>query len=860
MQSLLYRVVQLSMLSTLVSAAGCHDDIDSDQGTQVIDDTVADTVLPDTVDTTVTDTGTEDTAVTDTGPGDTTLEDTDPGDTWIEDTVGPMPGETGSPCSDESECNGSLCIEGLDGGVCSQTCSVDALCPNAWGCRQDISALPDVWFICMPPAPTFCRPCSANTDCVVNYDGSAHGCVPLGDEGAFCADDGDCPTDAFCASIQDVSGNPTRQCVSDSGACSCSPGAFGATTACAEPNSFGSCPGTRTCADDGLASCDALLPAADGCDGVDNNCDGQTDEAFLATACESTNTFGTCSGLCFCEDNMGGCDAPTPEAEVCGDGVDNDCDGLTDEEDAIGCEVYFFDADGDRYGTDASRCLCGPDGFHTTQANGDSDDGVKKVNPGAPELCNSLDDNCNVAIDEGVTDQCSNFYLDGDSDGWGDANDFQCLCGQDGAYTSTKPGDCNDGDIDVYSLAVEICNGKNDDCDLQTDEEGAGNCILHFADGDSDDYGNPSLFACLCGPTDAFPVTVAQDCDDMESAANPDETELCDGFDNNCNGAIDEQGAADCTTYFRDSDGDLFGSEIDNRCRCAPLSPYDVLQGGDCNDAVKPVKPDALETCNGVDDNCDGVTDPANADSCTVSYFDEDRDTFGIETMSQCLCQPTLSYTTTEALDCNDTNPFVNPDAAEVCNLEDDNCNDETDEGITAGCTRYYYYYYYYYDDEWGIASDSRCLCGAEGFYRAVRSGDCNDKDEAVHPFAEELCDTVDNDCDMATDEEGATNCTNYFADSDGDDYGVLSDRRCLCVPTGPHTALDGGDCDETSADVNPGAAEVCNDIDDNCDGAVDPQDSGMCVNYLRDSDGDTFGIAGDTLCLRQPGLPYTAS
>jgi hypothetical protein len=85
MQSLLYRVVQLSMLSILVSAAGCHDDIDSDQGIQVIDDTVADTALPDTVDTTVTDTGTEE---TDTGPGDTTLEDTGPGDTWIEDTVG----------------------------------------------------------------------------------------------------------------------------------------------------------------------------------------------------------------------------------------------------------------------------------------------------------------------------------------------------------------------------------------------------------------------------------------------------------------------------------------------------------------------------------------------------------------------------------------------------------------------------------------------------------------------------------------------------------------------------------------------------------------------------------------------------
>ncbi|GMU41992.1 MAG: hypothetical protein AMXMBFR23_28580 [Chloroflexota bacterium] len=180
-------------------------------------------------------------------------------------------------------------------------------------------------------------------------------------------------------------------------------------------------------------------------------------------ACAVTNEHGTCYGETTCAgvDGWTGCTAQAPAEEIC-DGVDNDCDGAFDE-DTAGCLVLFADADGDGYGqSDMAQCLCAPEGHFTATEPGDCDDADPARHPGVPEVCNGADDDCNGLVDEGC---------DVDQDGWCaselDADPVACPLGG---------GDCNDLDPSVHPGVQETCNGKDDDCDGLTDEEGGAPC------------------------------------------------------------------------------------------------------------------------------------------------------------------------------------------------------------------------------------------------------------------------------------------------------------------------------------------------------------------------------------------------
>ena len=143
--------------------------------------------------------------------------------------------------------------------------------------------------------------------------------------------------------------------------------------------------------------------------------------------------------------------------------------------------------------------------------------------------------------------------------------------------------------------------------------------------------------------------------------------------------------------------------------------------------------------------------------------------------------------------------------------------------------------------DGYGTTATTTTSCAAVTGY-VTNSTDCNDSSSAVNPAATETCNSIDDDCDSSID-EGVT--TTYYRDVDGDGYGVSTTTASSCsLPSGYSTVST--DCDDSSATVNPGETEVCNSIDDDCDGSIDEGYTGS-TTYYADADGDGYGDASST-------------
>jgi hypothetical protein len=402
------------------------------------------------------------------------------------------PGEFLCECDDNSDCVSGYCVETLDGKLCSKGCIED--CPKGWACLQDKLALPDPVYICLPQHVYLCNPCNSDDECKSGYSTGNDLCVSHGDNGSFCAVDcassGECPDSYVCAEVLTENGTTAHQCVPSGagGECQCSPKAIqeGAKTSCQKVNGYGQCLGERVCNANGLTECSALDPKPEECNGLDDNCDGEVDPSNSLKCItwyydQDGDGYGIGAGSCECEapspnhESMGGdCDDSNISVhpgvdEVCNQ-FDDDCDGETDESFAEGCETMYYDGDSDGFGDAAiTDCRCKETSEWSKKAD-DCNDANPNTYPGAEELCDLEDNNCDGVLDEENGLGCIPYYLDQDKDGYGLSDQLKCLCGKIGDYTAVKGGDCDDTNYDVHPTVVELCDGLDNDCDGDVDE------------------------------------------------------------------------------------------------------------------------------------------------------------------------------------------------------------------------------------------------------------------------------------------------------------------------------------------------------------------------------------------------------
>jgi len=568
------------------------------------------------------------------------------GDTGTVEDTGPQLGSFGDPCEGNEDCRSGVCVESGGRSVCTVPCGE---CPPGWACRSRANTGADVASICVPLDPQLCEPCGHDDDC----GGPDDLCMEIGQGtycGAHCGGGLGCVEGFSCEAVygEDAEVLPS-QCLPEAG--SCSP--------CVDPDDDGYGVGGDCLGPDCDPEEAEVHPGAtEVCNRRDDDCDHDVDEDVVPPD-DGCLVDGVCAGVApRCFDGEWVCPYPDtwePDGEVSCDGLDNDCNGKTDEPFDLLTSLEHCGACNQPcappHGTgacEAGECgitECDP-GWH--DVDGSVGNGCEyDCEPTGEEACDGADNDCDGEADEG-------FDLTTDLDNCG-------VCGR--ACQHRHAGsecrerqcvmlDCEEGWWDVdedpangceYACEVageELCNEVDDDCDGATDE---GFDLTA-------DLANCGVCGRVCAPDHALPVCaeglcgVAR-CEDgwhdldanplngCEYGCVPVGDEVCNEADDDCDGDTDEG---------FDLDRDLAHCGGCGR-QCKPDNADGVCREGHCqvercdqhwydidedpgNGCEYPCEPAGAELCNHADDDCDGdvdedfdlTSDPDNCGECDM--------------------------------------------------------------------------------------------------------------------------------------------------------------------------------------------------------------------------------------------------